>query len=145
MHDQMFNLLNRTKMKKFLALIICAMLGLTASYAKIAHNNADKTANKIEWKTKSIDLGSVKKGIPVEVSFDFTNTGNEPLLLTEVKTSCGCTLVNYPKEPIQPGKTGKINATYDARSAGHFSKSITVKSNFATEDIVLNLSGTVGE
>jgi len=121
------------------------MLGLTASYAKIAHNNADKTANKIEWKTKSIDLGSVKKGIPVEVSFDFTNTGNEPLLLTEVKTSCGCTLVNYTKEPIQPGKTGKINATYDARSAGHFSKSITVKSNFATEDIVLNLSGTVGE
>jgi hypothetical protein len=132
-------------MKNLLAMIICAVIGLNTASAQGKTTDVIQTVKKIKWETTSIELGSLKKGIPVEAIFEFTNTTSEPLILAEVKAGCGCTSVDYPKEPVLPGKAGKIKATYDARTPGNFSKTISVKTNFAGEDAALRISGIVTE
>lgn len=132
-------------MKNLLVMLICAVIGLNTASAQERTTDAAKAVKKIKWETTSIELGSLKKGIPVEAIFEFTNAAGEPLILSEVKAGCGCTSVDYPKEPVQPGKSGKIKATYDARVPGNFSKTIAVKTNFAGEDAALRISGIVAE
>ena len=86
---------------------------------------------KIEFKAidNTIDYGTVNKNDDNGVrTFEFTNTGDEPLNITDVKSSCGCTIPSKPTEPIQPGKTGKIEVKYNMHT-GKINKTITVKSN----------------
>ena len=86
---------------------------------------------KIEFKDKdnTIDYGKVTKeednGVRV---FEFTNTGDAPLIITNVKSTCGCTVPTKPKEPIMPGKTGKIEVKYNM-NPGPIRKTVTVQSN----------------
>ncbi|MBI3143619.1 MAG: DUF1573 domain-containing protein [Bacteroidetes bacterium] len=75
------------------------------------------------------DFGKIPQGKPVSYEFEFTNTGDAPLVLTSVKASCGCTTPFYPTEPVQPGQTNKIKAVYNAASPGTFHKSVTVTTN----------------
>jgi hypothetical protein len=66
-----------------------------------------------------------------------------PLIINSVRPSCGCTVADYPKEPIAPGKSGKINVTYNAASSGSFTKSITVTTNAAEANTALIIKGEV--
>ncbi len=86
---------------------------------------------KIEFKDKdnTIDYGTVNKDDDSGLrSFEFTNTGDEPLIITNVQSTCGCTIPTKPTEPIAPGKTGKIDVKYNMHT-GPIRKTITVESN----------------
>ncbi len=75
------------------------------------------------------DFGEITKEKPVTHTFTFKNEGNAPLIISSVKTSCGCTASNYTKEAIAPGEFGEVTATYNAAKEGTFNKSIQVVSN----------------
>ena len=80
----------------------------------------------------------------VSYSFHFTNTGNMPLIITEVGSSCGCTVGDYPHEPVAPGKKGDIKVTYDSKGHHGFqSRSLTVMSNTNPAKTILRIKGTV--
>ncbi|GAB4331409.1 MAG: DUF1573 domain-containing protein [Flammeovirgaceae bacterium] len=134
-------------MKKFILAAI-AFLGFAfAASAQLANNN-NNTANfanapAFSWKAVEHDFGNIPQGTPVTAEFTFTNSGTAPIILSEVKPSCGCTAADYSKEPIAPGKTGYIKATYNAASVGSFTKSVTVKSNVGEGTQILILKGTV--
>jgi hypothetical protein len=90
-----------------------------------------------------INYGTIEKSSnPLRV-FEFKNTGNEPLIIKNAKGSCGCTVPTYPKEPIMPGKSSKIEVRYDTERVGPFTKSITLTTNEANETRVLIIKGEV--
>lgn len=89
------------------------------------------------------DYGTISKGSDGSSAFTFTNKGKSPLILSNVRSSCGCTIPQWPKEPIAPGKTGTIKVKYDTNRVGPINKSITVLSNAANASVVLRIKGTV--
>ncbi len=89
------------------------------------------------------DLGKIEHQKPVTVEFEFTNNGISPLQITDVKTSCGCTASDWPKEAVAPGQKASIKATYNAASLGVFSKTVTVYSNAEQTTTLLKLKGEV--
>lgn len=103
---------------------------------------AQETA-KIEFKSETIDYGEIERGSDGIRVFEFTNTGNVPLVISNVRSSCGCTIPKKPEEPILPGKTGKIEVKYDTNRVGPIRKAITVTSNADTPTKVLKIKGTV--
>ncbi len=119
-------------MKKFILMAVITLV----SFAAYAQAN-------IEFKTETIDYGQIAKGSDGLRVFEFTNTGNEPLIISDVKSSCGCTVPEKPKGPIQPGETSAIKVKYDTKRVGKIRKTITVYSN-ATEPIkALKIKGEV--
>lgn len=107
-------------MKKLVAFAIFIFASFTVQAQEIA---------KIEFKSEVIDYGEIEKGSDGVRVFEFTNTGNIPLVITEVTSSCGCTIPEKPKDPILPGKTGEIKVKYDTNRVGPIRKTITVYSN----------------
>jgi hypothetical protein len=101
-------------------------------------------AADLKFKTEKHDFGTVPEGPQAKFDFEFTNEGKEPLILSNVQASCGCTTPEWPKEPILPGKSAKVTAIYNTQGRpGQFTKSITVSSNAKTPSIVLMINGTV--
>ena len=103
---------------------------------------AQETA-KIEFKSETIDYGEIERGSDGVRVFEFTNTGDAPLVISNVRSSCGCTIPKKPEEPIMPGKTGKIEVKYDTNRVGPIRKAITVTSNADTPTKVLKIKGNV--
>jgi len=103
---------------------------------------------KIEFKDadNTIDYGKVEKNSDDGVrSFEFTNTGDAPLIITNAQSTCGCTVPSYPKEPIMPGKSGKIEVKYNM-GVGPIRKTITIESNASNYEggrIPLKIKGEV--
>ena len=96
----------------------------------------------IVWKSEEIDLGKIPQGKPVNIEFEFTNKSKEVVIISNVATSCGCTIADYSKTPIAVNASSKITATYNAAAAGAFTKAITV--TFANNEVkVLNIKGVV--
>ncbi|HSR61228.1 MAG TPA: DUF1573 domain-containing protein, partial [Robiginitalea sp.] len=85
----------------------------------------EKTA-KIEFKSDTVDYGEIEKGSDGVRVFEFTNTGDAPLVISKVSSSCGCTIPKKPEAPIQPGETGEIQVKYDTNRVGPIRKAITV-------------------
>ncbi len=98
-----------------------------------------------EWVSTTHDFGTIKKDIPVEHEFEFTNNGAEPLLISSVKASCGCTVTAYTTEQIPAGEKGYVKATYNAAKAGVFTKSVTVTANTESGSVQLFIKGEVVE
>jgi len=98
---------------------------------------------KISWMAMSYDFGEIPKSVAVSHPFEFTNTGEAPLVIKDVKTSCGCTVTAYPEEPIAPGASETIEVTYNAKRAGKFTKKVSVYTNVQEEVFALNISGEV--
>ena len=104
--------------------------------------NANAPVMKFEF--DSHDFGKVKDGDKVTYDFKFTNTGQSPLIITNATASCGCTVPEWPKEPVQPGQGGKIKVTFDsANKAGLQDKQITVTANTSPAQNVVHLVGEV--
>lgn len=122
-------------MKKLVVLLFVGMIGFAVSAQ-------DKVA-KIEFKTETIDYGTIEKGANGVRVFEFTNTGDAPLIITKVKSSCGCTVPSWPKDPIMPGESGKIEVKYDTNRVMPIRKTITVTSNAETPTVALKIKGTV--
>ena len=99
-------------------------------------------ADAMVFKTDVHDFGTLPEGPAADYEFVFTNTGKEPLVLDRVQASCGCTTPSYSKEPVMPGKTGTIKASYNTQGRpGPFTKSITAFTNQGTK--VITIKGTV--
>ena len=126
-------------MKKFFTFIAI----ITLSFASQAQSGA-----KIEFKDKdnTIDYGTVSKNSDNGIrTFEFTNTGDAPLIIKDVKSSCGCTVPTKPTEPILPGEMGKIDVKYNM-NPGPIRKTITVESNAINYEggmVPLKIKGTV--
>ena len=89
------------------------------------------------------DYGTIEQGSDGGAEFVFTNTGKTPLVLSNVRASCGCTVPTWPKEPILPGAKSSIEVVYNTNIAGNFHKSITVSSNARNSEVVLSIKGNV--
>jgi len=110
---------------------------------KSASQSSEKQA-VIKFDKEEHDFGSLLQGEVVSYSFHFTNTGNQPLIISDVGSSCGCTVGEYSREPIAPGKTGTIKVTYN--STGHHgfqSRVLTVMSNTNPAKTTLRIKGKV--
>lgn len=105
--------------------------------------NASPTAPKIQFEKTVHDYGTIQKGSDGSCEFVFKNTGKEPLVLNKVKSSCGCTVPSWPKEPILAGNSGVIKVVYDTKRVGPINKMIFVNSNAANNLVRLTINGTV--
>lgn len=99
----------------------------------------DKTANGIT----AHDFGSIVYGANGKVDFSFTNNGTKDLIINDVKSSCGCAVPIYPKEPVKPGQKGTIQIEYNTKLAGPFNKTIVVYSTAGNSPIRLEIRGKV--
>lgn len=93
------------------------------------YGHFEMNAQHIEFESETIDYGTIKMGSNGERIFKFKNTGDKPLVLSDVYASCGCTVPTWSTNPILPKKWGKIKVVYDTERIGPFKKSITVLSN----------------
>jgi len=123
-------------MKKIVFLFVLGLLSVTVSAQS-------ETVAKIEFKTETVDYGEIAKGSDGVRVFEFTNTGNAPLIISKVSSSCGCTIPKKPEAPILPGAEGEIQVKYDTNRVGHIRKAITVISNADTPTKVLKIKGEV--
>ncbi|QOG04161.1 DUF1573 domain-containing protein [Flavobacterium sp. MDT1-60] len=110
---------------------------------KVIASKIETTASTITWKAETIDVGQIPQGTPKAIVYEFKNTGKTAVVITNVQGSCGCTATDYTKEPILPGKTAKVTATYNAANKGAFTKTVTVTTSAETTPKILTLKGTV--
>jgi hypothetical protein len=110
-----------------------------APVAKVDNPNAAE----ITFETDVHDYGTVKQGADGGCEFKFTNTGKEPLIISNAVGSCGCTVPTYPKEPILKGQSAVIKVHYDTKRVGGFTKTVTISSNAKTSTKMLTIKGTV--
>lgn len=130
-------------MRKFLFALCMAALGLNAQ----AQTDGEKKA-EIKFNQLTHNFGKFSESSPVvSCEFTYTNVGNAPLIINQAMASCGCTVPEYTKQPVQPGKTGKIKVTYNGagKFPGHFKKSITVRTNGKVEMTRLYIEGDMEE
>lgn len=128
-------------MKKLLFTLSLVAFGSWAMAQTEASTNPN--APQITFTQTVIDYGTIDKGSDGVRTFTFTNTGNEPLIVTNTKGSCGCTVPTKPTDPIAPGATGEIKVKYDTNRVGPFTKTVTVTSNAETPTVQLRIKGTV--
>lgn len=126
--------------KSILSLLMLLVAGMTSTLmAQEVRQGAI-----IEFEKDVHDYGEVPHMGNGTYSFVFKNTGTEALIISNAKGSCGCTVPSWPKEPIAPGKSAKIDVTYDTKRVGPISKSVTITSNAENTPVkVLRIQGTV--
>jgi hypothetical protein len=116
---------------------------LFALFLFVIPTHAQENVAKIEFKSDVIDYGQVENGSDGVRVFEFTNTGDAPLVISRVYSSCGCTIPKKPEEPIMPGETGEIEVKYDTKRTGPIRKTITVNSNATEATKALKIKGEV--
>ena len=129
-----------TNHKHMKSLITAFSFFLAFNFGSYAQTNGPK----IEFKTNVVDYGEISRGSDGIRVFTFVNTGDKPLEITKVYSSCGCTIPKKPEAPIAPGETGEIQVKYDTNRLGPIRKTITVNSNSTETPIVsLKIKGVV--
>jgi len=119
--------------------LLLAVLALSST-TLFAQKKADDIA---KLNVETYDFGKIKQNVPAVATVVVTNIGTEPLLIEQATPSCGCTISDYTKTPIAPGKTGTIKATYNATTSGQFDKTLTVKFAGADDVKFIKLTGEV--
>ncbi len=122
-------------------IVFLSVLALLLSTSIFAQDN--KKGAIIKFESNVHDYGSIFQGADGNCEFKFTNQGDEPLVLSSVRSSCGCTVPSYPKDPILPGQSNVIKVTYDTKRLGTISKQITVVSNATEATVLLSIKGNV--
>ncbi|MEP6617337.1 MAG: DUF1573 domain-containing protein [Ginsengibacter sp.] len=122
--------------------LLIAFLAFASTTAVTAQK---KIADVAKLNTETFDFGKVKQGVPPTATFVVTNIGTDPLVIETASPTCGCTISDYTKSPIAPGKTGTIKATYNAASLGAIHKTLTLKFAGVDEIKSINLAGEVLE
>ena len=137
-------------MKKIKIIALCALLSTGFALRLQAQDGAEKTAvapnpnaPEMSFEKDMHDYGTIKQGADGNCEFKFTNTGNEPLVISSARGSCGCTVPTYPKEPILKGQTAVIKVSYDTKRVGPFTKTVTIESNSKTNPKMLSIKGVV--
>lgn len=106
---------------------------------------AQSSAPEIKFEKKIHDYGTIAKSSDGICEFVFKNVGNEPLIITSIQRSCGCTMPTWDQKPILPGQSSSIKVGYDTQRLGAFNKQITVISNAVNSTEVLTIKGNVAE
>ncbi|MFL1013150.1 DUF1573 domain-containing protein [Flavisericum labens] len=123
-------------------LFLLALLFLSAtSFSQ--EETSKEIVGVLSFETDVIDYGTIQQNANGERTFTFTNTGNAPVVISNVKTSCGCTVPSYAKEPILPGDSSEIKVKYATNRIGAFKKTITVVSNASESTKIIRIKGTV--
>ena len=132
-------------MKKVLLTIGVSLMMAFAVFAQNATQQpvANPNAAVITFEKTTHDYGTVTKGGDGTCEFKFKNTGIEPLILSNVTSSCGCTVPEWPREPILKGKSASIKVKYDTNRVGPINKTVTVMSNGKVGSIQLKITGHV--
>lgn len=129
-------------MKKLLFSLLVLFVATAGTNMVIAQEVQNGAA--IEFEKNEHDYGTIENGANGQCTFEFKNTGKAPLIISNAKGSCGCTVPSWPKEPIAPGATGKITVKYDTKRPGAINKSVTITSNATNEPTkVIRIKGTV--
>ena len=124
-------------------MIFAVIIGFTF----VARTASAQDSQKAEFKfnEEKHDFGKIPKGTPVTTVFEFTNVGAVPLIITDVRPTCGCTIADFTKVPVKPGDKGLIKITYNAAFVAPFTKTIVVTSNATTPVKNLIIVGEVVE
>lgn len=132
-------------MKKLLS--VCMLLAFV--FAGVAQDAATEKSNKkvkepeITFENLVHDYGNITQDDNGECEFVFKNTGKADLILTNCRSSCGCTVPSWPKDPIPPGKKAVIKVKYNTNRVGAINKTITVESNATNNRVILSIKGNV--
>ncbi len=120
-------------MKTILSFIAVCFITLTVS------------AQEFKFESTTIDYGKIALGSEGKRVFEFTNIGEAPLIIKDIKSTCGCTVPKKPEAPIMPGQKGQIEVSYDTKRPGGFSKAITVISNAKKSRTMLKIKGFISK
>lgn len=134
-------------MKTIKITLMAAVLGLM-SFTVLPTNEtktAIETAVKasIAWKSDVIEVGEIPQSVPKVIEFEFKNTGDTTVLISNVQPTCGCTVAEYTKTPIKAGETAKVTAKFNAANKGAFTKTIKVTTTAEEGQKSLTFKGTV--
>lgn len=122
-----------------IGLIIMAVFVMNAQEAVTAAGGPE-----VEFEKDVHDFGNLKQHGNATTEFKFTNTGTEPLIISNAKGSCGCTVPEWPREPIKPGESAAIKVKYDSKRVGPINKSVTITSNATnTPTKVIRIKGKI--
>jgi len=99
----------------------------------------------VSFDKETVDFGTAKLNKPVTVEFHFSNVGKSPVIIQNAQPSCGCTTPEWTKEPVLPGKSGVIKATYNAATLGSVNKTVFVNFKGISQTLELHLKGTVAK
>ena len=132
-------------MKKILSIAVLLIFALSVSAQDNATPDKPKKVKEpeITFETLVHDYGQIYQNDNGECEFQFKNTGKADLILTNCRSSCGCTVPEWPREPIAPGKKAVIKVKYNTGRLGVINKSITVESNATNNRVVLTIKGNV--
>lgn len=101
------------------------------------------TVDMVSWDSTEFDFGEIQQNVPATATYELTNNSDTPLVIESVKVGCGCTSSKYSKEAIMPGETTMIEAIFNAKKVGNFSKTASVQTNLSEEFTVLSFKGVV--
>ena len=131
-------------MKKIALLLFVGVFGLsTYAQDQLATKKIDENAPIFKFENEVVDYGEIARNSDGVKILKFTNVGKSPLIITNVKGSCGCTVPTRPKEPIMPGDTGEIEIKHATNRIGAFSKTVTITSNATKPSVVIQVKGKV--
>jgi len=146
-------------MKKVFITLFCLSIGAVAVHAQDqktppppppapkaapAALEVDPKAGKFKFDEETHDFGTVPEGPKAECDFDFKNTGKEPIIIKEAHGSCGCTVPEWPHDPIMPKQHAKIHVTYSTQGrVGQINKDVIITSNAQQNPMRLHITGTV--
>lgn len=114
-----------------------------AQQTQAAEVNNNPNAPIIKFDKEVHDYGEIEQNANGQCEFKFTNEGKEPLILSNVRSSCGCTVPEWPRNPIMPGQSDVIKVKYDTKRVGPINKTITVYSNSSVATVTLRITGKV--
>ena len=131
-------------MKKiFLALALISGVMVAQSQTKAPNEKQTVNGPKMEFETSVMDYGLIEHNADGKREFVLTNTGNAPLIISNAKGSCGCTVPTWPKAPIAPGESASIGVKYATNRIGKFTKTITLTTNAPEKTKILTIKGEV--
>jgi hypothetical protein len=125
-------------MKKLMLLLLCV-----SSVGLLNAQDAKLSGPEISFDKLVHDFGNVFQGDKTEYDFKFINTGKEPLIISDVRSSCGCTVPEWPRNPILPGGSATIKVKYNSNIVGQINKQVTIISNAANSPVNLRIAGNV--
>ena len=139
-----------TMNKLILATVLTGLLLSSCQSDKVKSENVDssmvdpKNPPVIEIEESVYDFGTISQGEKVKHTYFFKNKGKSPLIIHSAQGSCGCTIPEWPKEPVQPGEEGKIEVSFNSEyKSGHQEKMVTILANTKPTKTFLKITGEV--
>lgn len=125
------------------AFIAGGVAAQTATTPTVEVKVQNPNAPTMSFESEVVDYGTIEQGADGVREFKFTNNGKEPLIISNARGSCGCTVPTWPKEPIKPGESSVIKVKYDTKRLGAINKSVTITSNASKPTKVVRIKGKI--